>query len=71
MGLGLRLSFALERDDVGARLGDRLGEMIASSSFFDTKRGGSGSPFSITRDFYISGIPETWKRAAVRSNFCD
>ncbi len=41
------------------------GEMVASSSFFETKRVGHGSPFGIMPDFHGSGIQETWKRAAV------
>jgi hypothetical protein len=34
MGLGKRFSFAPDRDDVRIRLGDRLGEMVTSNSFF-------------------------------------
>jgi hypothetical protein len=34
MGLRERFSFAPDRDDVRIRLGDRLGEMVTSNSFF-------------------------------------
>ncbi len=45
-------------------LGIASGGIVASSSSFDAKRVGHGSPFGITPDFHVSGIPETWKRAA-------